>query len=96
MFNTQYRCDNIVPKGHGKKALSMVIAVICVLVYFMLVVAAFCHTLARQLSSTPLELFTWFISLKRSKMPQFIRTSTAKFKHTNEWLGTANDNKSLC
>ena len=95
MLRTQHRCDNVVLKGHGKKALSMALAVICVLVYSVLVVAAFCHTLALQLPSTPLELFTWFISLKRSKMPQFIRTSTAKFKHTNEWLGMAND-KSLC
>ena len=66
MVSVQHRCDYIDLKCQRKKALSM----ICVLVYSVLVATAFCNTTALQLSKR-FELFTWFISLKWSKMPVY-------------------------
>lgn len=63
LLSAQDRYGSVVLKGHRKNALSTALAMICGFVYSILVVAAFCRTLALQLSSTPLELFTWFITL---------------------------------
>lgn len=94
MLSVQDRYGNVILKGHGNKALRTILAMICGFVYSVLVVAACCYMLALQLLSTPSELFTCLISLKWSKILHFIRASTTKFKHTNEWLKRAND-KSL-